>query len=206
MSQTGSEDRFVNPTVGKKYWVKHAYDVLVETAGRYNGVITYGDLAEEVQRRSGLRTAAQMRNWVGDLLKMIAQANHLRGEPPLTALVVHKHDGQVGVGYDEVLRLAGGAPISDEAEREHHAAAARLECYRRWCADVPADAQPTLVEQARPTRTSAPAGTSRSATPSGSRTPAPGRATSRSREERRGSICPTCFMEMPVAGPCPNCS
>ena len=57
MSVPGDEERFVSPTVGKKYWVKHGYDVLVETAGRYNAVITYGDLAEEVQRRSGLHRA-----------------------------------------------------------------------------------------------------------------------------------------------------
>ncbi|MDV3220393.1 hypothetical protein [Intrasporangium sp.] len=200
MSQTDNEDRFVSPTVGKKFWVKHAYDVLVETAGRYDAVITYSDLAEEVQRRSGLHTTAQLRNWVGDLLKMIAQANHLRGEPPLTSLVVHKQDGHVGAGYDEVLRLAGRAPIPDEDERENHAAAARLECYRRWSDDVPADAQPTLVTRARPTRTSTATRTS------SGRAPAPGHPPSRSREERRGSICPTCFMEMPVAGPCPNCA
>ncbi|GAA6525522.1 hypothetical protein [Intrasporangium sp. DVR] len=202
MSQTGNDDRFVNPTVGKKFWIKHAYDVLVETAGQHNAVITYGELAEEVQRRSGLRTTAAMRTWVGELLKMVAQANHLRGEPALTALVVHKQDGQVGAGYDEVLRLEGAA-VSDPHERELHAASARLQCYRHWCDDVPADAEPTLATPRRP------AGT----TTSGSRPPA-GRATvtarsaprSRSHEERRGGVCPTCFMEMPVAGPCPNCS
>lgn len=200
MSETGSEDRFVNPTVGKKYWVKHAYDTLVETASRYNAVITYGDLAEEVQRRSGLHTTAPLRNWVGDLLRMIAQANHLRDEPALTALVVHKHDGRVGAGYDEVLRLAGQPPIADEIERENQAAAARLECYRRWCDDVPADARPTLATHTRPVRA---ATSGRSASRAA---PTPSRATPRSREERRGGICPTCFMEMPVAGPCPNCS
>ncbi len=201
MSQTGSEDRFVNPTVGKKYWVKHAYDTLVETASRYNAVITYGDLAEEVQRRSGLHTEAPLRNWVGDLLKMIAQANHLREEPPLTSLVILKHDGRVGAGYDEVFRLAGQPPIADEVERENHAAAARLECYRRWCDDVPADARPTLATRARSSSTAAPGRSTSRTTPR-----SPARTTPRSREERRGGICPTCFMEMPVAGPCPNCA
>jgi hypothetical protein len=201
MSQTGNEDRFVNPTVGKKYWVKHAYDTLVETASRYNAVITYGDLAEEVQRRSGLHTDAPLRNWVGDLLKMVAQANHLRAEPALTSLVILKHDGRVGAGYDEVFRLAGQPLIADEGERENHAAAARLECYRRWCDDVPADARPTLVTHAGRARGAA---AGRSAARPAPRSPS--RATSRTHEERRGSICPTCFMEMPVAGPCPNCT
>ncbi len=205
MSASGDEERFVSPTVGKKYWVKHAYDVLVETAGRYNAVITYGDLAEEVQRRSGLHSSSQMRNWIGDLLKMIAQANHLRSEPALTALVVHKNDGLVGESYDEVLRLAGHGQFGDPIERENHAAAARLECYRRWSDDVPTDAQPTLVAHSRPSR--APAGPSGGATTrSGSRSTAPTRAAPRSREERRGAVCPTCFMEMPLSGICPNCA
>ncbi|HEX5968865.1 MAG TPA: hypothetical protein VFY88_10330, partial [Intrasporangium sp.] len=132
--------------------------------------------------------------------KMIAQANHLRDEPALASLVVHKHDGRVGAGYDEVRRLAGQPPIADEMERENHAAAARLECYRRWCDDVPADARPTLVTPSHPVRAATPGRSASKAAPASSR------ATSRSREERRGGICPTCFMEMPVAGPCPNCS
>jgi hypothetical protein len=211
MSVPGDEERFVSPTVGKKYWVKHAYDVLVETAGRYNAVITYGDLADEVQRRSGLHSSTQMRNWIGDLLKMIAQANHLREEPALTSLVVHKNDGLVGEGYDEVLRLAGRTPFSDPADRENHAAAARLECYRRWCDDVPVDAQPTLATHTRAARTQAgpTAGSTRATTRATTRAPSrttPSRAAPRSREERRGAVCPTCFMEMPVAGPCPNCA
>ena len=145
-----------------------------------------------------------MRNWIGDLLKMIAQANHLREEPALTALVVHKNDGLVGEGYDEVLRLAGRTPFTDPVDRENDAAAARLECYRRWCDDVPSDAQPMLVAHTRPPRS--PAGASGAATRGGSRAPTPTRAAPRSREERRGAVCPTCFMEMPLSGVCPNCA
>ncbi|WP_374971026.1 hypothetical protein [Terrabacter sp. BE26] len=95
-------ETYVTPKVAQPYWAKHAYEVLVETAGRYNAVITYSELAEEVQRRSALHTRSAMRNWIGGLLADLVKVNHLRGEPPLTSLVVHKQDGQVGDGYDEV--------------------------------------------------------------------------------------------------------
>jgi hypothetical protein len=176
---------YVTPKVAQPYWAKHAYEVLVETAGRYSAVITYSELAEEVQRRSALWTRSQMRNWIGGLLSDLAKVNHVRGEPPLASLVVHKDDGQVGAGYDEVLRLAGQSPIDNKLERETHAAASRLECYRHWGADVPTDARPTLSPRMREVRERTP------------RTAAP--------PERRGAVCPRCFMEMPVAGPCVNC-
>ena len=178
-------ETYVTPKVAQPYWAKHAYEVLVETAGRYNAVITYSELAEEVQRRSSLHTKAAMRNWIRGLLADLAKVNHLRGEPPLMSLVVHKQDGQVGDGYDEVLKAYGQAPIHDELERETHAAAARLECYRHWGADVPADAQPTLTPRMREVRVRTP------------RAVAP--------EVRRGAVCPTCFMEMPLSGVCANC-
>ncbi|MGO4597483.1 hypothetical protein [Terrabacter sp. 2RAF25] len=188
-------DAYVTPKVAHPYWAKHAYEVLVETAGRYDAVITYSELAEEVQARSSMRTRAEMRNWIGGLLADLAKVNHVRGEPPLTSLVVHKQDGRVGSGYDAALRLTGQPPIEDPVERETHAAAARLECYRHWGADVPADAHPTVHTRTREVRERSP------------RTPATAsRATTRAAaEERRGAVCPTCFMEMPLSGVCPNC-
>ncbi|WP_076263822.1 hypothetical protein [Intrasporangium flavum] len=181
-------ETYVTPKVAQPYWVKHAYEVLVETAGRYNAVITYSELAEEVQRRSSLHTHSSMRNWIGGLVTDVAKVNHVRAEPPLTSLVVHKQDGHVGSGYDEVLRLSGESVGDDPLDRENHAAAARLECYRHWGADVPADATPTLTTRARERQTRE--RTTRAAV-------AP---------ERRGAICPTCFMEMPLSGGCVNCS
>ena len=71
-----------------------------------------------------------MRNWIGGLLADLVKVNHVRNEPPLTSLVVHKDAGQVGPGYAEALRVAGESPIADLLERETHAASARLECYR----------------------------------------------------------------------------
>jgi hypothetical protein len=192
---TPEPERYVKPAAAHKYWAKHAYEVLVETAGRYNAVITHTELAEQVQRRSNLWTKAAPGSWVGALLVDLAKVGHLRGEPALAALVVRKQDGQVGAGYDEVLRATGSGPIDDPIERELHAATARLECYRHWGADVPEGATPTLPGRTgeRP---------SRPAARTGSRT-----TTSRAAAEpRRGGVCPTCFMEMPVAGPCPNCA
>ena len=180
------QETFVTPKFAQPYWAKHAYEVLVETAGRYNAVITYSELAEEVQRRSSLRTKSQMRNWIGALLADLVKVNHVRNEPPLASLVVRKDDGQVGAAYDEVLRVAGESPISDPLARETHAAASRLACYRHWGADVPADAVPKLSAKTRVVRASTP------------------RAAA-AQEARRGAVCPTCFMEMPVSGPCPNC-
>ena len=179
-------ETYVTPKVAQPYWAKHAYEVLVETAGRYNAVITYSELAEEVQRRSSLHTKSQMRNWISGLLADLVKVNHVRNEPPLTSLVVHKDDGQVGAGYDEVLRVYGHAPIDDQLERETHAAASRLECYRHWGADAPADAKPTLTLRTREVRERQPRAT------------AP--------EVRRGAVCPTCFMEMPLSGVCANCA
>jgi hypothetical protein len=179
-------EKFVTPKAAAPHWVKHAYEILVETAGRYDAVITSSELAEEVQRRSNLWTNSQMRNWIGGLVADVVKVNHARDEPALASLVVRKDDGQVGAGYDEVLRVSGHAPITDLLEREEHAAAARLECYRHWGADVPEGATPTLSARTRVVR---------------ARTPRAAPV-----EARRGAVCPTCFMEMPVSGPCPNCS
>lgn len=54
----------------------------------------------------------------------------------------------VGVGYDLVLQAAGDGPEHVRA-REQHAAQSRLDCYRRYCADVPDDAQPSLTRTHR---------------------------------------------------------
>lgn len=201
---------YVNPTVAKQYWAKHAYEVLVETAGRYNAVISYADFAEQVQERSGLWSKTAPRSWVGPLLADLAKVSHLREEPALSALVV-KDDGHVGSGYDEVLRLAGARAALDDADaRELHAATARLECYRHWGADVPDGAVPTLVGRAARPRTA-----SAGSTGSGERATRAPRATRpasapaatprRVTEERRGAVCPRCFMEMPLSGVCANC-
>ncbi|WP_346533419.1 hypothetical protein [Micromonospora sp. DPT] len=121
-------------------WAPHAYDLLMEVAGRYQEVITYGEVGKEVQDRSGVRTSALLQNWIGAVLGRVVHRAHRQAHPPLTALVVHKDDGKVGVGYAEVLQMAGQPPVEDEMERERHAASARLDCYRYFHASgLPAD-------------------------------------------------------------------
>lgn len=168
---------------GRPRWAIAAFDILRRVAGDYNGLITYSELADEVQRRAGLSTPSPQRNWIGKVLADVAHRCHSEQLPALTALVVHKHDGQVGDGYAEVLRIAGIDQIDDRLEREEHAAISRLECYRHWCDDVPVDAKPRLspiLEQ----RVS--------------------RAAPR-KETLRGDLCSRCFVEMPLSGICARC-
>ncbi|MFC8617814.1 hypothetical protein ACFT9M_15565 [Micromonospora purpureochromogenes] len=57
-------------------WAPHAYDLLVEVAGRYHAVITYGEVGKEVQDRSGVRTSALLQNWAGSCAADIARVTH----------------------------------------------------------------------------------------------------------------------------------
>ncbi len=57
--------RYVGINEGRPASADRAYFVLVETAGRYNGLIVYSGLAERVQRETGLHTRANQRNRIG---------------------------------------------------------------------------------------------------------------------------------------------
>ena len=164
-------------------WAQHAHQILVRTARSYHAVITYGELAAEVQEGSGVRTAANQRNWIGKVLARVVRAAHDRSEPPLTALVVHAGDGMVGEGYKEVLEVAGQPPVEDSMQREEHAALARLECYRRFGAQLPPDGGvPALAPKLR-------AAVQRRR----ARNPAP------------PAVCPTCRVQLPGTGVCDEC-
>ena len=130
-------------------WGRVAHDVLVETATRYNDFVTYKELAENVQEVSGIRTKSQMRNWIGRVLGVVVEECARRGEPPLTALCVTQNQ-TVGDGYRFVLETAG-EPIPDDLD--HHAAEARLRCYRAFSTDLPSDGgTPTLPPQVTASR------------------------------------------------------
>ncbi|WP_222866048.1 hypothetical protein [Micromonospora sp. AP08] len=166
-------------------WASHAYPLLSNVAGTYQGLVVYGDLAEQVQVASGIRTSVPFRHWIGKVLYLVVLEGHRRGDPPLTALVVHRHDGKVGEGYKAVLEVAGKSPITDDIEREYHAAAARLDCYRHFGAALPDEGgSPALapILEARVRR------------PARSTVPAP-----------RPS-CSNCFVQLPVTGVCDSCS
>ena len=171
-------------------WTRAAYPALVEVARRYHAVITYAELAEAVQQASGVRTSINHRHWIGKVLALVVREAHRRGDPPLTSLVVHAADGMVGTGYQDVLAVAGQPPIPDEMDREQHAAAARLACYRHFGADLPADGGiPALAPRLKT------AATRRSTTTTTAAAPAP----------RPPAICPTCFLELLATRVCDSC-
>jgi hypothetical protein len=166
-------------------WAPEARRILARVAGTYQGLIEYAQLAAEIQESSGIHTRRQVRSWIGPVLTRVAHLNHENGEPALTALVVHKADGTVGVGFDEALRLAGSDEIIDPLTREKAAAKARLECYQWAGANVPADGgRPAMSPRFEQIHV-------------------------RQRKERRAleqpNICGTCFMAIPPTGVCDNC-
>jgi hypothetical protein len=166
-------------------WADESHHVLHGVAQRYHGVITYKELAEQVQTRTGIRTSALLHNWVGPMLSRVVHDNHRRGEPPLTALVVHVDDGMVGTGYAEVLEVAGEPALRDELERERHAAGARLECYRRYAVDLPADGgSPALAPRHQA---------------------AINRRLTRTEVAEPPKVCPRCFIQLPSTGECDSC-
>ncbi|WP_037974165.1 hypothetical protein [Streptomyces sp. NRRL WC-3742] len=181
-------------------WTRAAYPALVEVAGRYHAVITYGDLAALVQEVSGVRTRFDQRQWLGKVLALVVREAHRRGDPPLTSLVVHAQDGRVGVGYQEVLAVAGHAPLASELDREEHAAAARLACYRHFGAVLPADGgTPALAPRLRESLSRRASG--RAASGSG-RGGAQGVSAA---PVRVAAVCPGCFIEFPATGVCDSC-
>ncbi|MEU3982995.1 hypothetical protein AB0F77_23410 [Streptomyces sp. NPDC026672] len=167
----------------REAWADEAYTVLVGVARTYHAVITYKELGEEVQARTGIRTRALLHNWIGSVLSRVVHEAHRRGDPQLTALVVRSDDGMVGDGYKEVLAVAGQPPVEDALAREHHAAEARLACYRRFGATLPpGGGVPALSprHQAALDRRQA-------------------------QTEKPPQVCPTCFMQLPATGVCDSC-
>ncbi len=169
----------------EEVWAPEAHRILSRVAKTYQGLIEYAELAAEIQESSGIHTRRQVRSWIAPVLTQVAHINHDRDEPPLTALVVHKADGTVGVGYDEALQLAGEPELTDPIAREKHAAKARLSCYHWAGANVPADGgRPALSPRFEQIQ-------------------------ARQRKERRAletpTICPVCFMAIPPTGVCDNC-
>lgn len=138
-------------------WSIAARDVLLATARRYHAVVTYKELAAEVQRATAITTTQRLDYWIGRLLENVAVEATRRGEPPLTSLCVHQ-DGTIGPGYVK-------APKSVETdltiEVDQAAAEHRLLCYRAYAEDLPADGgvpalTPQLVERAARKRKAGP--------------------------------------------------
>jgi hypothetical protein len=149
---------------------------------RYHSTITYAELAETVQVRTGIRTGQLMWYWIGGVLGAVADECCRRGEPILSSLCV-RSDGTVGDGYVKAVVAAYGGEVPQDADR--HAAEERLACYRCFGATLPANGgQPALTAQVRAKRERA--------------------ARSRRVDEDR-PMCPNCFIMLPKAGVCGNC-
>lgn len=119
--------------------------MLQEVAGTFGNYITYKGLATRVFDITGVTTDMLVQNLSSRLLNQVIHICHERNLPALSSLVVSAADGTVGAGFDAVLRVAGREVPATPLERERAAAAERLECYRAYCPDVPADAVPQLT-------------------------------------------------------------
>ncbi len=160
-------------------WVPIAHEILLATAKRYHSVITYGELSEEVQERSGIRTRMLLANWIGKLLENVAiEAKH-RSEPPLTSLCVHQ-DGSIGEGYARAPKSVPG-PIGDDIEAA--AADHRLLCYRAYAVDLPGDGGVAALTAQVVAR----------------------RARVAPRDPSPPAACPNCRMTVPATGVCDEC-
>jgi hypothetical protein len=105
MNVMGRPSRRLRPT-GRG---QGAYEILAGVAHSYHAVITYGELAKEVQKASACRPlcpcaagSARSCSWWG-------HRAHEHGDPPLTSLVVYSTNGKVGGGYSGSPCLPGGS-------------------------------------------------------------------------------------------------
>ncbi len=163
-----------------KGWGDAAFEELRSVASRYQSVVTYKELSELVQERSGVRTSVLMMHWIGSVLELVAKACVESGESPLTSLCVHQ-DGTIGDGYAKAAVLSGN-DVTDDIEA--HAAAHRLACYRRHATDLPEDGgQAQLTRQVAERRNRARA----------------------KRQEPPVRLCLQCWTTLPASGLCTYC-
>ncbi|WP_043795246.1 hypothetical protein [Pseudarthrobacter chlorophenolicus] len=163
-------------------WTASAVPLLEMVASEYGNYITYKNLARALSEASGVHTTQQLNYWMGDVLAGVISACEERALPALSSLVVHTGDGMVGSGFNEVLRRAGSETIDDPYDLEMVAAAERLNCYRVYCRELPADAAAQLTREysARVQR----------------RTPA---------LPKVRPVCPGCGLQLPATGVCDDC-
>lgn len=167
----------------REAWAVVARDVLIASARRYRSVVTYKELAVEVQARTGIRTKQLTHYWIGDVLARVSADSTRRGEPLLSSLCVNAQ-GSVGPGYAPAVQAAyGRAP----ADADDHAAQERLACHRHFEApDLPSSGGVAALTHQVATARARPV-----------RRPVP--------EPREAPTCPTCHMQMPATGICDTC-
>lgn len=162
-------------------WAEAARPVLIGVAGRYHAVITYKELAAEVQRVTAIRTKQLTHYWIGDVLGRVARDSSQRGEPLLSALCVNS-EGSVGDGYAVAVGEIDG-PLT--VDGDDHAAQQRLACYRLFEATgLPADGgSAALTPQLAARRT---------------------RLRKARIAETPADVCPTCHTQLPATKVCDN--
>jgi RNA polymerase subunit RPABC4/transcription elongation factor Spt4 len=164
-------------------WVPIATESLLRTSRTYNATITYRDLAEELQSKSGIRTKQLTHHWIGKVLVIVSTACFQSNEPLLSSLCVQQN-GSVGAGFGVALDGTYGG--SRPADLDLAAAEERLKCYRHFGAQMPADGgQPALTPMLAATR-------KKKATP----------ARARMAVEEEREICPLCHVRLPSSGVC----
>ena len=166
-------------------WVPLARESLLQTAQTYNAYVTYRDLAEELQSKSGIRTKQLTHYWIGKVLGAVSHECHQLDEPLLSSLCVHQN-GSVGASYGSALDETYGGPRPDDLDVA--AAEERLKCYGHFGAQVPADGgQPTLTPMLAATRKKRALAT---------------RAKAAIEVEVERGICPECHLRLPSSGRC----
>jgi hypothetical protein len=162
-------------------WAEAARPILIDVAHHYHAVITYKELAAEVQRVTGIRTRQLTHYWIGDVLGRVSRDSMSREEPLLSALCVNA-DGSVGDGYAAGVAAADGEVNGDG---DDHAAQQRLACYRFFEApDLPAaGGSAALTPQLAARRT---------------------RLRKARIAEAPADVCPTCHTQLPATKVCDN--
>lgn len=171
-----SDQSPVSQAEALRLWVPFAFDELIVTAGKYNALVTYKELALRVQELSGIRTRVLITHWIGKLLEEVALLATTEGEPPLTSLCV-RQDGTIGEGYAKAVGSDAGNDI-ELLSAEH-----RLACYQKYATDLPpggGEVCLTPAERARRQPRRVPA-----ATPD--------------------LVCPNCFVILPATKRCDDC-
>lgn len=155
-------------------WTPIARDALLETAHTYRAVLTDEQLAAVVQQQSGILHDQPATSWIDKLLDRVAAEASRRGEPPLAALCLGDTDDRV------------------KADR-------RLQCYRAYADDLPADGGTAEVRRrvvSRPPATRRDPRQRASATPRARVTPTP---------SLREVTCPSCWMIVAARPTCSSC-
>lgn len=152
-------------------WTPIARDALLETAHSYRAVLTDAQLAAVVQQQSGIIHDQPPVTWIDKLLDRVTAEAHRRGEPPLASLCLGDTDDRV------------------KAER-------RLECYRAYADDLPADGGSAEVHRRVVARPAASRREPRAATSRARATPTP---------SLREVTCPSCWMIVAARPTCSSC-